>query len=113
MNFAIFIPVFFLFFVIYVLRREEEMAIMVLIKKKFSKEARHMKELATRFIGKECIIYTFNSQQLDGKVTEVTNGALVLLRKDGGEEAINLDFVFRIREYPKKKNGKKKDIVLD
>ena len=89
------------------------MAIMVIIKKKFSKEAGQMKELATRFIGKECIISTFNSQQIDGTVTEVTNGALILVRKDGGEEAINLDFVFRIREYPRKKNGKKKDIVLD
>jgi len=26
---------------------------------------------------------------------------------------VNLDFVIRIREYPRKKNGKKKDIVLD
>ena len=85
----------------------------MLIKRKFSKEAGQMKELAQRFIGKECIIYTFNSQQLDGTVKEVTNGALVLVRKDGGEEAINLDFVFRIREYPRKKNGKKKDVVVD
>lgn len=28
-------------------------------------------------------------------------------------ELINLDFVTRIREYPRKKNGKKKSVVLD
>ena len=113
MNPTYFIPILVLFIIIFIIRREEEMAMVMLIKKKFSKEAGQMKELAQRFIGKECIIYTFNTQQLEGTVTEVTDGALVLVRKDGGEEAVNLDFVFRIREYPRKKNGKKKDVVLD
>lgn len=31
----------------------------------------------------------------------------------GELKIINLDFVTRIRQYPRKKNGKKKDIVLD
>ena len=113
MNFTYFLPIICLLIIIFIMKRDEEMAIVMLIKKKFSKEAGQMKELAQKFIGKECIIYTFNSQQLDGTVTEVTNGALVLVRKDGGEEAVNLDFVFRIREYPRKKNGKKKDVVID
>ena len=33
--------------------------------------------------------------------------------KEGKIEALNLDFVIRIREYPKNKKGKKKSIVLD
>ena len=33
--------------------------------------------------------------------------------KDRTLEAINLDFVIRIREYPKNKKGKKKSVVLD
>ncbi len=38
----------------------------------------------------------------------------MIIRKNSGEmEFINLDFVTRIREYPRKKNGKKKGIVLD
>ena len=32
---------------------------------------------------------------------------------DGKIEAINLDFVIRIREYPRNKKGKKKSVVLD
>lgn len=70
-----------------------------------------MFELAQSFIGKECLIYTFNSQ-LSGILKEVTSGALLL---DNGKttEIVNLDYIVRIREYPVGKNGKKKSVVLD
>ena len=72
-----------------------------------------MKELATRFIDKECVIYAFDSShQYMGVIKEVTDGA-ILVEKDGKLEAINLDFVIRIREYPRNKNGKKKSVILD
>ena len=72
-----------------------------------------MVELAKKFIGKECLISAFDgNHQFDGVMTEVTDGA-ILLEKNGTLEAINLDFVIRIREYPRKKNGKKKSVVLD
>ena len=72
-----------------------------------------MKELAKRFIDRECLIYAFDSShQYDGTIKEVTDGA-ILIEKDGKVEAINLDFVIRIREYPRKKNGKKQSVVLD
>ena len=70
-----------------------------------------MLALAKRFVGKECIVYTFNSQ-VNGVIREVTEGAILLDNK-GTEEAINVDFIVRIREYPTKKNGKKKSVVLD
>lgn len=71
-----------------------------------------MVELAKRFIDKECVIYAFDSNhQFIGTVREVTDGA-ILLEKDGKTEAINLDFVIRIREFPRKKNGKKKTIIV-
>ena len=72
-----------------------------------------MKELATRFIDKECVIYAFDSShQYMGVIKEVTDGA-ILVEKDGKLEAINLDFIIRIREYPRNKNGKKKSVILD
>ena len=70
-----------------------------------------MLELAKRFLEKECIIYTFNNQ-LEGIIKEV-NGNALLIEKNGTLEAVNLDFVVRIREYPRKKDGKKKAVVLD
>ena len=36
-----------------------------------------------------------------------------LIEKGGKIEMLNLDFVIRIREYPRNKNGKKKSVVLD
>ena len=72
-----------------------------------------MKELAKKFVGKECLIYAFDSShQYEGLIKEVSEGA-ILIEKDGAPEAINLDFVIRIREYPRNKKGKKKSVVLD
>ena len=70
-----------------------------------------MKELAKKFIDKECLIYSFESNTFEGVIKEVTDGA-ILIEKDGKQDAINLEFVIRIREYPRKKNGKKKEIVI-
>ena len=105
-----------LLIIILIMRRNEQVVISKLIERKFSKnkkETEEMVELAKRFIGKECIVYAFNSQAFEGTLKEVVGGALVLVLKDGTNEAINLDFVLRIREYPRKKNGKKKGVVLD
>lgn len=71
-----------------------------------------MTELAKRFIGKECIIYSFNGNQYTGTVKEVSDGAIIV-ENGGSEEAINLDFIVRLREHPKNKDGKKKSVVLD
>ena len=71
-----------------------------------------MIELAKKFINKECIISAFDgSHQFIGTIKEVCEGA-ILIQTNGGFEAINLDFVFRIREYPKNKKGKKKSIIF-
>ena len=71
-----------------------------------------MYELAQKFIGKECLIYTFNSSQLTGVIKEVNEGG-ILIENGDNLEAVNFDFIVRIREYPRKKNGKKKSVVLD
>jgi len=71
-----------------------------------------MKELAKRFIEKECIIYSFDGHQFEGIIKEVADAA-ILVEKNGSLEAINLDLILRIREYPLNKKGKKKSVVLD
>ena len=83
--------------------------------KKQNKENHVMKDLAKRFIGEECIIYTVasDSGSIQGVIKEVADGGMIIDRKSGEREIINLDFVTRIRQYPRKKNGKKKDVVLD
>ena len=68
-----------------------------------------MKELAKRLIGEDCIIYTITSESgsIQGVLKEVEDGGLVI-ETTGETEIVNLDFVTRIREYPRKKNGKKR-----
>lgn len=76
------------------------------VQKRKSEGNAEMKELAKRFIGKESIITTFDMNHgFVGIIREVTDGA-ILIEKGGKLEAINLDFVIRIREYPRKKKGK-------
>ena len=87
----------------------------ILNRKMQNKENNVMKELAKRFIGEECIIYTITSNDgsVQGVIKEIDDGGMVIEKNSGELEIINLDFVTRIRQYPRKKNGKKKDIVLD
>ena len=77
-----------------------------LMKRRNAGGRQEMKALAERFIGRDCILYTYNGQ-LEAVIKEVTDGALLIQRKDNSEEAVTLDFVVRIREFPRKKNGKK------
>lgn len=84
-------------------------------RKKQNKESNEMKELAKRLIGEDCIIYTITSESgsIQGVLKEVEDGGLVIEKTTGETEIVNLDFVTRILEYPRKKNGKKKSIVVD
>ena len=114
LNSASWIPIFLVLFVIIHQRKRREEAVAQMLARKKKGEKTKMVELAKNFIGKECMIYTFNGTQYEGTVKEVSDGALLIERgADRAVEAINLDFVMRIREYPKKKNGKKKSVVLD
>lgn len=74
-----------------------------------------MNELAKRFIGQECIIYTITSNDgsVQGVIKEVSDSGMLIEKKTGELEIVNLEFVTRIREYPRKKNGKKQSVVLD
>ena len=92
---------------------QRQMVLKTLMQKKKSEDKAKMVELAKRFIDKECLVYAFDSShQFQGTIKEVTDGA-ILLDNNGKLEAINLDFVIRIREYPTNKKGKKKSVVID
>ena len=84
-------------------------------RRKQNKEILVMKELARQFIGEDCIIYTITSNDgsVLGVIKEIDDGGMIIERNSGEREIINLDFVTRIRQYPKKKNGKKKSVVFD
>lgn len=110
-----FIPIIALWIILFMMLRNKRRAIIAkqLFHKRKTKGNNEMIELATKFIDKECIVSSFDGAHgYVGIIKEVTDGAL-LLEKDGKLTAINLDFIISIREYPRKKNGKKKSVVLD
>ncbi len=111
---TLFIPIIIMFIALYIIMRNRKAVIIrKLIRKRKQEGNTQMVELAKKFIGKECLVYAFDSShQFQGIIKEVSNGA-ILIEKSGAVEAINLDFVIRIKEYPKNKKGKKKALVLD
>ncbi len=114
-TYLILLAVFLFVIIPWITRRRKLAAVRhILNQKKQNKENREMKELAKRFIGEECIIYTITSNDgsVQGVIKEIDDGGMVI-EKTGELEIINLDFVTRIREYPRKKNGRKKGVVLD
>lgn len=113
-----FIAIFALFVLVIIpltIRQRKIAAVrLVLNRTKHNKENLNMKELAKQFIGKDCIVYTITSYDasIQGTIKEIVDGGMIIEKNSREKEIINLDFVTRIREYPRKKNGKKKSIVL-
>ena len=115
MNPSTYIPIIILWIIIFfvIFRSRRAVVARQIIKKRKLEDNTEMKELAKRFIDKECLISSFDSNhQFEGVIKEVSDSA-ILVEKNGTVEAINLDFVIRIREFPKNKKGKKKSVVLD
>lgn len=106
---------FLFLFVFLPQRRKRNAAVLHHIRRKGKKEREAMETLAKQFIGKECIIYTITSNDgsVQGTIREVSGGGLVLEDAQGQIQAVNLEYVTRIREYPRNKKGKKKSVVLD
>lgn len=70
-----------------------------------------MKELAKRFIGEECTIEMINSGLsggVQGVIREIGENGLLIEKKSGELEIVNLDFVTAIGQSPKKKKDKRK-----
>ena len=108
--YSCFIMVIVLLLVILPAQRNERYAAAV-ARRQRQRRNTNMAAMVEEFIGKECILYTLNSQ-VTGTVRAVNDG-WVSVESGSGTEALNLDFIIRVREYPRNKNGKKKSVVLD
>ena len=98
-----------LFFLVLIPRRTRRVAAARHILKNNREGVAFMEE----FLNKECLIYTItDTSGIQGVVKEVSGGGIVIQSKDS-LQAMNLEYVTRIREYPRSKNGKKKSIVTD
>ena len=71
-----YIPILVLWVIIFIMFRNRREAVIIrkIIEKRKSGGNKEMKELATRFIDKECVIYAFDSShQYEGVIKEVTD----------------------------------------
>ena len=71
----------------------------------------YLKELAKEYIGKKCLFNMFNGSNYSGVLKEL-NDSGVVIDNDGKDEIINLEFVMRITEVPKNKNGEYKKMYV-
>lgn len=67
-----------------------------------------MSEMIKRYLGKDCIIYCGNSfsESVSGIIEEVTDEWVCVTSKEGNQ-IVKIEYISRIREYPKNKKGKR------
>ena len=71
-----------------------------------------MNELVKSYIGKEVIVWAGTSSGVTGTAVRIEDNWLELEDKDGNKQILNTDYISRIQEYPRDKNGKKKAFVV-
>ena len=109
----IFLPIFIALWIEYEhLRQEKQRRILYTIKQNREKGSGRMSEVIKKYIGKDCIITTMNTT-VTGVVEAVEDNWITIQPKDAsrGSEIVNIDYISRIREYPRTKSGKRKAIV--
>ena len=90
-----------LWLVLWIRRRQRKAWMIRYMMKKKGKDLNIMEEAARKLIGKTCYIYLL-SGEVQGEILEVTDHAMVV-STGKTRETLNLDFVIRIRELPRKK----------
>lgn len=106
--------IFLLFFVVflslyYERRRLRNLLNILRIKRK--RREKPMAHIIESFLGKDCVLNLASGGTADGIVKSVSEGWVTLEDQDGKLQAVNMDYISRIREYPKNKNGKRKMVV--
>lgn len=98
-----------LLFLYYQRQRVKKLLNVLRIKRK--RGVKPMAYIIESFLGKDCLLNLASGGTADGIVRSVSEGWVTLEDQDGKLQAVNMDYVSRIREYPKNKNGKRKMVV--
>ena len=113
-NYGLWIVIFVFFIILPAIRaRRRNAAAYHHIRKKRRKGVNVMNKIVMGYVGKECLIYTMSSSEIVTGVVEAVEDGWITVRSFDGQttEAVNAEYVTRIREYPRNKNGKRKAIV--
>lgn len=73
-----------------------------------------MNDAIMRFVGKDCLIYCGAGfgENVSGVIEDIA-GDWITVKTKGGIETVRIDYVTRIREYPKSKNGRRRGETPD
>ena len=71
-----------------------------------------MNELVKNYIGQEIIVCAGTSSGVTGTATRIEENWLEIEDKNGNKQILNTDYISRIQEYPRNKNGKKKAVIV-
>jgi len=114
---ATWIALFLLFFIIWLTmkstKKKRQRNILKIRRLHKKKGGVTMSEVIKRFVDKECIITTMN-ETVTGIITAVEENWIVVSpagNPEAGADIISLDYISRIREYPRKKNGKRRTVI--
>lgn len=110
MNWVIWYLLFIVLFAAYAQRkrRMQQLLHKRMMQKKSGKEVWKMNELMKKYIGTEVIISTgFSSTS--GTLTKIEDG-WAEIETSTGNEIINIEYISRIKEYPRGKKGKKSSV---
>ncbi len=70
-----------------------------------------MNELVKSYIGKEIIVWAGSSSGVTGTMTKIEENWVEIEDKNGNTQILNTDYISRIQEYPRNKNGRKKAVI--
>ena len=113
-NYGIWVVIFVFFIILPALRaRTRRRAASYRIRKKHRRGVDLMNKIVMSYVGKDCLIYTMSSSEIVTGVVEAVEDGWITVRSFDGQttEAVNAEYVTRIKEYPKNKNGKRKALV--
>lgn len=105
--------VFFALFIVFVMMLRQNNLIVIRKHLRAKKGKSNMTDMINRFIGKECLIYTCTSGATVTGTIRSYNDGWIEIETNGQCDIMNCEYITRIREYPRNKNGKKKSVVLD
>ena len=82
-------------------RQKKQKALLEIIQKRKTGGNTEMKDLAKKYLGETCVLYSFDGNTHKGIIKEVTDGA-ILLQKGQKQEVLNLDFITRMKVVEQK-----------
>lgn len=91
--------------------RKQKSNLLNILRIKRRRRDKIMPHVIDKFIGKDCIINLGSGGTADGIVNSVSDGWVEITDKQGTSQVVNIDYISRIREYPKNKKGKRKVVI--